>query len=315
MNPDELCIFSPGLNTPHGDDGDGIAITNLSAPMRIGQYTNVLGFGMAHLHTGTQIDQEDAIIFPASSNLTNLVFDNDIIPAEFKETVVDLATLRVESADFDKLQVTLSKHNIIDTPLKGAIRQLVERAVKNWEEGRTDEPKLVFMMYSRASIEVSAALRTWKRQAERENRCNGDVEACLRDAVTVVTIGNGDRNYPDGPAYIHLAMNQDKLTDKLGVNSARPRGGGADAVYLNADSPYSSEANDAHNFAVNTAQYLDLMMRYNRVKGLRELYDLASGGELRTPENVNELITAMIVATNCKGWIWKPELALLFLTY
>mmetsp|Transcript_7801 Transcript_7801/g.22975 ORF Transcript_7801/g.22975 Transcript_7801/m.22975 type:complete len:587 (-) Transcript_7801:190-1950(-) len=314
MNPNELVIFSPGLNTPHDDSGDGVTVTDLSAPMRVVQYVNVLGWGMAHLHTGTQIDQEPADIFPVSETLSNFLDENDgLLPAEVTDAMaaLEVPKLTVRPSDFDKIAVVLSKYNLIDTPLKKAIRRLVDRAVLDGErEGRAGDapPHLVLMMYSRASIEASAALREWKEDASREKRCDGgDVERCLRKAVTIATIGNGDRDYPDGPAYVHLSTNEDKLTMKLGVNGDRTEGGGRDALYLNVDSSFASPVtNNAHNFAVGGVQLLHVMMRHNGAGGVRELYDLASEGKMDTPENLQELVGAAVVATNCLEWVWDP---------
>ena len=200
--------------------------------------------------------------------------------------------------------------------LKHTLIRLIDIAV---ESVRTDKgssssssttPHLVLMTYSATSNVLMAALSEWKNQAttsveesphsEKEseahdNRKLSEVEAelLLHKAITVVTISALSQGFIDGPAYIHVSMNDDHLASSLGVTKLNPDGGGKDAIYLHAVSPYISDEeddnndthrghtnsgcvynNDAHNIDSCVIQYLSLVRRINGVTSFREMYNL-----------------------------------------
>jgi hypothetical protein len=193
-------------------------------------------------------------------------------------------------------------------------------------------PHLVLMTYSATSNVLMAALSEWKNQAttsieesshlEKESETqyrdgvgldennNGDnnsnferklteveAELLLHKAITVVTISALSQGFIDGPAYIHVSMNDDHLASSLGVTRFNPDGGGKDAIYLHAVSPYLTDEeddnddnnvirghtstcsrgiynNDAHNMDSCVIQYLSLVRRINGVTSFREMYNL-----------------------------------------
>jgi hypothetical protein len=303
QHPDEVIVILPGLNTLHEPEGRA-----RTAPMRVSHYRNLLGgTGMAHLHTGTQMDQGDIGVFPVPDDLADWLQENDLIPESGIRRLADEGWT-VDARNRDGIQCALSSRNLIDTPIKDSLNQLFDAAVSAVEDDT--QPYLVVMAYSRASAETAAALRRWKKKAVLTRSSNKtEVEEILRKAVTVVTLGACSNWFPDGPAYIHISMFEDSLTAKMGVHSEKQKGGGRDAVYLTANSPYSTAGSDAHNSGACILQYLNVMMRSNGAKTLREVYAMGSAGALRVPENLSELHRAMIVATKGYEWLWTAEKA------
>lgn len=245
-------------------------------------------------------------------------------------------------------------------------------------------PHLVLMTYSATSNVLVAALSEWKKRVTTpteesdchlsdnestnafcrdgvgvgvdENSGGGnfrrkifseqEAELLLHKALTVVTISSTSQGFVDGPAYIHVSMDDDPLASTLGVTRTRPEGGGKDAVILQALSPYliddedESDApskssfiykNDAHNIDSCVIQYLSLVRRINGVTSFREMYnvgiaeadskkldissifafDYRSVGQLIIPPRIDcELIPAMIRATGGERWLWNPEFQL-----
>lgn len=122
----------------------------------------------------------------------------------------------------------------------------------------------------------------------------------LHKALTVVTMGALSKGFVDGPAYIHVSMNDDPLASSLGVTKEDSEGGGKDAVILQALSPYlideeededdghgcgctttnngrrtnSLYKNDAHNIDSCIVQYLSLVRKINGVTTFREMYNV-----------------------------------------
>jgi hypothetical protein len=184
-------------------------------------------------------------------------------------------------------------------------------------------PHLVLVTYSATSHVLMAALWEWKNRAtapraevapryssESEpvfSRENGgrtlseeEAERLLRRALTVVTISALSQGFMDGPAYVHVSMDDDALASTLGVSKANSAGGGEDAVFLQALSPYKDNnecpggdpsnnaigdgdtsskgvfQNDAHNINACVIQYLSLVRRINGVTSFREMYDLGA---------------------------------------
>lgn len=134
---------------------------------------------------------------------------------------------------------------------------------------------------------------------ERKVFSEEEAELLLHKALTVVTISALSQGFVDGPAYIHVSMNDDPLTSSLGITKSNSEGGGKDAVVLQDLSPYliddeeESEnddssietinmnsrnsciyKNDAHNIDSCVIQYLSLVRRINGVTSFREMYNL-----------------------------------------
>jgi len=264
-----------------------------------------------------------------------------------------------------------------------AVRSVREE--KSLSTSRLSSPHLVLMTYSATSNVLVAALSEWKNRVTApieesykhlsniestkafcrdgvgvglDERSGGDslkrkvfskkeVELLLHKALTVVTISSLSQGFVDGPAYIHVSMNDDPLASSLGVTKSTPKGGGKDAIILQALSPYlldeegdcgnSSKSsciykNDAHNIDSCIIQYLSLVRRINGVTSFREMYnvgiadadskkldisaslfavDYRSVGQLIIPPRIDyELIPAMIRATGGDRWLWNPTFQL-----
>jgi len=209
---------------------------------------------------------------------------------------------------------------------------------------KSNEPHLVLIAHSISASAVAAAISAWKQhQTQQKQQPVRRVEDLLHQALTVVTFGNVCQSFCDGPAYIHISMYDDPWTVTLGSNSNNDAGGGRDAVYFHACSPYeydqvrwesvqqataicSLESHNAHNLNACTIQYLCLLMRINGIQSFRALYDAASfvdptfildinpkhfavscnHGDLVVPPKLDyELLPAMIRATRGDKWIWK----------
>jgi len=188
----------------------------------------------------------------------------------------------------------------------------VENGSSSSSSSEASSPHLVLMTYSATSNVLMAALSEWKNRVitsvdsahlYKESKVYRDgvgkkfsekeAELLLRKALTVVTISALSQGFVDGPAYIHVSMNDDPLASSLGVSKLNPEGGGKDAVYLHAVSPYLTDdddkdndnaareptcsciyKNDAHNIDSCVIQYLSLVRRINGVTSFREMYNL-----------------------------------------
>jgi hypothetical protein len=264
-----------------------------------------------------------------------------------------------------------------------AVRSVREEKLSS--SSGTSSPHLVLMTYSATSNVLVAALSEWKNRVTTpiegshqhlsdnestkafcrdgvgvgvDENSGGDnlrrkvfseqeAELLLHKALTVVTISSLSQGFVDGPAYIHVSMNDDSLASTLGVSKSNPEGGGKDAVIIQALSPYlyddedendtSSKSsciykNDAHNIDSCVMQFLSLVRRINGVTSFREMYnvgiansdekkldisaslfavDIRSVGQLIIPPRIDcELIPAMIRATGGERWLWNPEFQL-----
>jgi len=264
-----------------------------------------------------------------------------------------------------------------------AVRSVREE--KSSSTSETSSPHLVLMTYSATSNVLVAALSEWKNRmttpieeshqhlpdnestkafcrdgvgvgVDENSGCDNirrkvfseqEVELLLHKALTVVTISSLSQGFVDGPAYIHVSMNDDPLASSLGVTKSNPEGGGKDAVILQALSPYLTDdedecdtsskssciyKNDAHNIDSCVIQYLSLVRRINGVTTFREMYnvgiadadskkldisaslfafDYRSVGQLVIPPRIDlELIPAMIRATGGERWLWNPTFQL-----
>ena len=138
------------------------------------------------------------------------------------------------------------------------------------------------------------------------------METLLRRLVTVVSIGNSDRNWPDGPAYVHYSAMSDRpeggtdpLTQQLGVHAKAPTGAGSDAVFVHADGVFYGF--DAHNFGAVGAASLKLVMDLNGCQTYRQLWEKGHAGALQLPNL--EQVAAKVVLTDGAKWIWDNQSA------
>ncbi len=257
------------------------------------------------------------------------------------------------------------------------------REDKSASSSSTSSPHLVLMTYSATSNVLVAALSEWKKRVttpieesihhlpddestnafcrdgvgvgvdeisnsdnfKRKVFSEQEAELLLHKALTVVTMSSTSQGFVDGPAYIHVSMNDDPLASTLGVTKKNPGGGGKDAVIMQALSPYLIDdedesidksnflyKNDAHNIDSCVIQYLSLVRRINGVTSFREMYNLGiadadskkldissslfavdyrSVGQLVIPPRIDcELIPAMIRATGGERWLWDPDFQL-----
>lgn len=156
---------------------------------------------------------------------------------------------------------------------------------------------------------------------ERKVFSEEEAELLLHKALTVVTISALSRGFVDGPAYIHVSMNDDPLTSSLGITKSNPERGGKDAVILQAISPYLVEddvedddesesesesnpatsngrhnfiyQNDAHNIDSCVIQYLSLVRRINGVTSFREMYNLGIADSDTTKLDISQSLFAI----------------------
>lgn len=301
---EEVVIFVPGLNTPH-QPAEGETTTW----ERVEYYVRVLStVPMAQMHTGTSFDQGDvridasragifrSLVIGLGSNLPGAVK-----PKEEGDEVVWAAR------QIDNIQLTLSQYNVIDTPVKEHIRELLDTTKDK------DGKPFVLMVYSRGSIECEAALRKYIDNCTKGfigGESDEDIEKRLRERVTVVTIGSASHDFPDGPAYIHIAAWTDPLASASGMTAKNnAKSGGKDAVFLNCGSPYHVDSFDNHNFGAVTAQLLAIVMAASKATGLRELWDKAQAGDMVVPEDTDDLVKAMIQLTRGFEWLWNVEAA------
>eukprot|EP00547_Thalassionema_nitzschioides_P011508 CAMPEP_0194263774 /NCGR_PEP_ID=MMETSP0158-20130606/47238_1 /TAXON_ID=33649 /ORGANISM="Thalassionema nitzschioides, Strain L26-B" /LENGTH=344 /DNA_ID=CAMNT_0039003983 /DNA_START=604 /DNA_END=1638 /DNA_ORIENTATION=+ len=225
-------------------------------------------------------------------------------------------------------QYTLVK--LIDSAVESVRKEFLQHSI---------EPHLVICAQSTSASLVAAALATWKAQRFRSMSTSRkhQIEDLLHRAVTVVTFGAVCQKFCDGPAYIHISMHDDQLARKFGVTEKNQQGGGRDAVYLHAWSPYEEKKedvisltdHDSHNTNACAIQFLYLVMRINGISSFRALYNAARyidpravldinprnfaidysrhklGDLLIAPNMDHELLPAMIRATEGDQWLWN----------
>ncbi len=281
----ELIFFTPGLNQWH----EPRLPTETTSPERFIHYSNVLGGKrMINMNMGTSCDQQTLTVDARFSSLLSAL-PSDIAPTRRGN---DYAW---DPRQFDTLQLLISERNLLDNPVKQNYRILFGAKVP-----------VVLLCYSRAAVEVAAALSKFIQDEVDRGRAKTAVQASLYENVTVVTIGNATRTYVDGPRYIHVAMSEDPLVVSRGVTESSQRGAGRDALFLTcATTPYAAKAFDNHNFGSITAQYLSLVMHMNKVSGFRELHELGTDGMLIEP--THEELCAMIMLTRGYDWLWSAE--------
>lgn len=299
----ENVVFCTGLNTVHQKvEGEK------TAPERLIHYTKVLGFGkLSQIHTGTSMDQGDvrvdlskAVMFRSLLAVAERRLEDAGVAPSYEEKRVAVWSSR----QIDRLQLVLSTSNRVDTPLKKDLRLIFDTT-----KDPAGDP-VVIMAYSRGSLELVAALNKHVKDSKHAGESSSAIEQRLFERVTVVTIGNASKDFPDGPAYIHLSCWNDPLSKERGVNGKSKKGAGEKAVFLNCDSPFHPDAFDNHNFGAVTAQYLSVVMRLNNTMRYRELFDIAHSEKgLFIPDDIKAVHFAMIQLTKGYQWLWNPSAA------
>eukprot|EP00892_Ulva_mutabilis_P003865 jgi/Ulvmu1/1850/UM012_0006.1 len=309
----ELTIFAPGLNTLHmskeGWEGE------TTTPQRLQHYVQVLQRPMAQLHLGTDMDQGE-VELPSTPALLGFLEAHRAMlePGGMMPLIRDGAAF-LEPRRRDAIETVLSSVGFARPLLQESV---VDMLARNEEERRP----LVLMPYSRSTAELSGALRRYKAAYVEAYvdvhglAAAGDavaaVETLLRETLTVVSVGNVDRNWPDGPAYVHLAAvsereegGTDPLVLERGVSAAAPDGAGADAVFVHTDGLFSGF--DVHNFGAVGAPTLRLVMAMNGCRTFREMWEKERAGPLQLP-GYDEVAAAVVLAGGTE-WLWTPDAA------
>lgn len=291
-----VTMFMPGLNTLHEPREDEIA---QPAVERMRYYVRVLGLEMGQVHMGTFLDQEDATVRCRRSPILRGILGSGLLPDIVQPTRDDEIedAFVFESRQLDQMQVVLSMTNMIDTPLKISIRKWLD-----WCQ--VHDEKIVFIGYSRASVEIDAALNQY---VDNRKGSKSEMEEWLRDHVTVVTIGSASQGFPDGPKYVHVATWTDHLSSANGVTARNnARKGGKDCVYVNGDSPFPEGAADNHNFGCVTSQLAGIALAMNGANGWEDVWEEGQKeGGLKLPDV--ETTKAMIKVTNGLANLWDEE--------
>lgn len=295
----ENIIFMPGLNTLH-EPKPGETTTE----QRLEYYIRVLRYPkMAQLHPGTSLDQGDVRVSAkwAVALRVTLSALSAVLPDTF-EPKVDGDDVIWSARQLDFIQTGLSSFNLIDTPLKQRLRDLLKRCCS------PDGESVVLVGYSRSTVDIRSAVQDYIKEQKEAGIDEDEVQRKLRDRVTVVTVGSATAGYPDGPAYLHLAAFEDPLSSTSGVTSKHNTNrAGKDAVFVNCASPFAGGVFDAHNFGALTSQYLSVVMAANGATGLRDLWEKVQQNGMQVPTNEDELLRAMIVCTDGTQWLWSPE--------
>ncbi|MEO0866997.1 MAG: hypothetical protein AAFY17_00855 [Cyanobacteria bacterium J06642_11] len=308
----EWVILTPGLNTLHqvkpGWEGEQ------TAPQRLeDQYQPVLGIQMAHMHLGTDMDQGDAIVPLRPESRIFLEAKRPTL-----EAAGIMPELRGDTAVFqrrqrDRIETVLSLYGYVRTTFREHVIQLLDAS-------KQARQPIVWLAYSRSSSELCRALNDYIQIAVgQRGQSLSTVENFLREYVTVLTIGNAVRQWPDGPAYIHysalserseweasppMLWGTDPLTFNRGVHARQPQGAGKGAIFLHFDGLFRSF--DAHNFGTVGAAALKLIMDMNGVTTFRALWE--RGNSLKIPTDWQ--IAAKVVLTQGEAWLWDKATSL-----
>jgi len=307
------------------------SIQQRTSTQRLKFYSEVLdNLPMAQIQTGTFVDRGDVDIelsvdTVAALKSFGLLIDSKSFKGEGHYESITTADRKnqycIRAKDLDIVRAVLSsaseapfslpnRINEDDENLKRTLIKLINIAVESVQQTElSSTPHLVLITYSATSHIFAAAISAWKHSATntaavntrgRENYgptkevlSEERAEDLLRKALTVVTIGGLSKAWQDGPAYIHISMYDDLLASSLGVSDKSPTGGGKDAVYLRACSPYALPqakqpnfdsnnvtddgiyVNDAHNMDACGIQFLALILRIYGMTSFRDLYGLA----------------------------------------
>eukprot|EP00178_Gracilaria_changii_P028216 TRINITY_DN976_c0_g3_i1.p1 TRINITY_DN976_c0_g3~~TRINITY_DN976_c0_g3_i1.p1 ORF type:complete len:487 (+),score=96.45 TRINITY_DN976_c0_g3_i1:1336-2796(+) len=295
----ENVIFMPGLNTfqqPH--EGETTTEQRLTFYVRVLQTVP-----MAQLHPGSSKDQPDTRIDGKSArSLRKIVKSVGPLLPPLMEPRVEGDELVWTSNQLDYMQAALSMADLIDTPLKRRIRDLL------YYTKREDAEPLVLVGYSRSSIDLQASLVQHVKESLKSGETESEVQRRLRRLVTAVTIGSGKADFPDGPAYIHIATYQDPLSKLSGVTSKHNASrAGRDAMFINMDAPLAKGSYDTHNFGAVMLHFLAILMHRSGVSGFRQLWMKNITGEVEVPHNMEELVKAMIVMTDATVWLFSAK--------
>lgn len=311
VGPKELVLFTPGLNTLHAqrDDFPGETTT----PERLQHYVDTLGVPMAQLHIGSDMDQGNVTI-NATQQVRDFVssqlsmFGGDMAAAGFVPAglIPDVrgGNLMIGKRQRDYIETLLSAQGLVRPAWQPAMLELLRR-----NEG--PQRRVVLMPYSRTTTELSVVLKRYiEDYAARRSGGRGAAERLLFRTLTVVTIGNIDRDWPSGPAYVHLAGVSDReaggtddLTKTLGVSITQPTIAGARAVFINSDHVWAGL--ECHNFGSIGAGVLRLVMGLNGVTTFRGLWEAGQAGPLRLP--TLEQNKAAIVLSGGTEWLWGGQ--------
>lgn len=308
----EWVVFTPGLNTLHkveaGWEGEQ------TAPQRLEeQYQPVLGIQMAHMHLGTDMDQGEAEV-PLRPE-TRVFLEAKRPELEGAGVMPELRedTAVFERRQRDRIETILSLYGYVRTTFR-------EHAIQLLEASKAARQPIVWLAYSRSSSELCRALSDYIQISvnQRGERLS-DVENFLREHLTVLTIGNAVRAWPDGPAYIHCSAMSDRsewevspprlwgtdpLTFEQGVHARKPQRSGKDAIFLHFDGLFHSF--DTHNFGTVGAAALKLIMDMNRLTTFRALWE--RGKNLEIPSDWQ--IATKVVLTGGEKWLWEKEKSL-----
>lgn len=289
---------------------------------------------LAQLHMGGNLPDCQILLDSStveklkSLNLLKQTLQNDSDEINTVDNIHDSIPCNLKSEDLEAIRTFLFTEELPndlkrknselddDSNIRKTLIRLVDVAVDSARKGligESNEPHLVLVAHSTSASFVAAALSAWKRQkvirlsnsaglsslsfdSVKNKSIVSRVEDLLHTAVTVVTIGSVCQKYCDGPAYIHMSMLDDHLSQTLGAtrdNTNKSNGdknnvvhGGKNAVYFNAWSPYdiiesnnernSLRGHDAHNMNACAIQFLYLIMRINGITSFRALYDAAN---------------------------------------
>ena len=308
----EWVVFTPGLNTLHtvkpGWEGEQ------TAPQRLEeQYQPILKIWMSHMHLGTDMDQGEAEVPLQGETRVFLEakrpeLEGAGIMPELKE---DTAVFNRRQRD--RIETVLSLYGYVRTSFR-------EHAIQLLAASKAARQPIVWMAYSRSSSELCRALIEYIQISvnQRGERLS-EVENFLREYLTVITIGNAVRVWPDGPAYIHYSAMSDRseweasppklwgtdpLTFEQGVHAKKPEGAGKDALFLHFDGLFRSF--DTHNFGTVGAAALKLIMDMNGLTTFRALWE--QGNNLKIPSDWQ--IAAKVVLTEGEDWLWDKETSL-----
>ncbi|MEO1297365.1 MAG: hypothetical protein AAFW75_16600 [Cyanobacteria bacterium J06636_16] len=302
----EWVLFMPGLNTLHKVKPGWEDETTTPQRLRE-QYQPVLGVQMAHTHLGTDMDQGEAIVPLTSENRAFLESQRSLLDAARIMPRLEEGQAIFNERQRDRIEALLSQYGFAHPRFRDHVVRLLKA-------NETAQLPMVWFAYSRSSTELCQALQNYIAAAvqQRGENSRAETERFLRHHLTVLTIGNAIRSWPDGPAYIHYSARSDRpeggtdpLTSKVGVHAGAPAGAGRDAVFLHADGIFSDF--DAHNFGAVGAGTLKLIMDMNELTKYRTLWEQGHSGNLRIPNY--EQIAAKVVLTNGQKWIWKDETA------
>ncbi|GAB0491301.1 hypothetical protein MMPV_002553 [Pyropia vietnamensis] len=304
----EVAVLSPGMNTLH----QSVDWERSSAMIRCQHYAHVLGPGWAlcQLHCGTLLDQKDVTIDlttePPAVRTGLLAVATALKDAGLTDVPPVEDSFTVPARWRDVLQSALSKFNAVDTRLKASYRQLIALAAATEAEPSAAVPprRLVLITYSRSTIAISAALRGFLESVPDR----AGMAARLRTHLLVVTISACTRDFPVGPAYLHISSHRDRLVAALGVSATAPAGGGGSAAaFLHCDSPYKDGEFEAHSFATLICPFVAVLAATNGLRGWGALYEAATAGQLVSPPDVAALTLAAAVASGADDFFFDPR--------